>query len=111
MRVCTGPGAARNIIAKVTETSVDVRWTAPRGQHKYAYEVELKDMSNTLKSVTEPAATFADLSAVTTYIFVVVPVLGNITGDPAEETFTTSKSLHFSRSTFILSSSNNSKGL
>ena len=54
--------------------------------------------------------TFDSLSAGTTYTFVVVPVLVNITGDPAEETFTTSNSLHFSRSTFILSS-NNSKDL
>ena len=111
MRACTGPGPPTNIETNVTETSVEVSWTAPSGEHKFAYEVELKDMSNTLKSVAEPSATFANLLAGTNYIFVVVPVLGNITGDPAEETFTTSKSLRVSRSTFILSTFNTFKGV
>ena len=110
---CTGIGPSRNIIANVTETSVELRWTAPRGLDKQRmYKVQLKDVSHTLKWLEKPSATFANLSAGTTYTFVVEVMLGEtFSGVPVEETFTTSKSLQFVRSTFILSTSNKCKGV
>ena len=93
MRDFTEPEPVIGIKAIASATSVAVSWTAPTGQKMTAYQVELKGVANTRKTVEDTSTTFANLLPRKAYTVVVSPMSGRVVGDPAEETFTTSNLL------------------
>ena len=99
---CTEPGPAKDIKAIATSTSLAVSWTAPTGQKVTAYQVKLKDVANTQKFEDGTSTTFDNLEPTQSYTVVVTPMSGSILGDPAEGTFTTSKSIMCSSPTYSL---------
>ena len=92
----TAPGPVTDIKAIPTSRSLAVSWTAPTGQKITAYQVEVKDVANTRKSVADTSVTFDNLMPGKSYTVVVSPVSGSILGDPAEGFFTTSNTFLFS---------------
>ena len=96
MRDFTEPDPVTYIKAIASPTSLAVSWTVRTGQKITGYQVELKGVANTRKSVPETSTTFDNLLPGKTYTVVVSPMSGSTFGDPAEETFTTSNSCYFS---------------
>ena len=88
---CTEPGSATNIKATVTTRSLVVSWSPPSGEPVTLYQVELKDVANTRKFVSDTSTTFDKLLPGKAYTVVVSSLSGSTLGDPAEGTFTTSK--------------------
>ena len=91
----TEPDPVTYIKAIASPTSLAVSWTAPTGQKNIAYQVELKGVANTRKSVPETSTTFDNLLPGQKYTVVVSPMSGSTFGDPTEGNFTTSKSRYF----------------
>ena len=91
----TEPDPVTDIEAIASPTSLAVFWTAPTGQKNMAYQVELKGVANTRKSVPETSTTFNNLLPGKPYTVVVSPMSGSTFGDAAEGNFTTSKSHYF----------------
>ena len=79
-------------VAIASPTSLAVSWTAPTGQKITAYQVELKGVANTRKSVPDTSTTFDNLLPGNSYTVVVSSISGSTLGDPAEGIFNTSKS-------------------
>ena len=90
MRDFTEPQSVIGIKAITSATSVAVSWVALTGQKITAYQVELKGVSNTRKTVEDTSTTFANLVPRKSYTVVVSPMSGSVLGDPAEGIFTTS---------------------
>ena len=95
MRHFTAPGPVTDIKAIPTSRSLAVSWTAPTGQKITAYQVEVKGVANTRKSVADTSVTFDKLLPGKSYTVVVTPVSGSTLGDPAEGFFTTSNKYYF----------------
>ena len=95
MRDFTEPNPVTAIGAIASATSLAVSWTAPTGQKITAYQVKLKGVANTQKSVPETSTMFDKLLPGRSYTVVVSPMSGSTLGDPAEGIFTTSKSTYF----------------
>ena len=96
MRDFTEPDPVTDIEAIASATSLAVSWTAPIGQKISAYQVELKGVANTRKSVPETSTTFDSLLPGKSYTVVVSSMSGSTLGNPAEGIFTTSMSINFS---------------
>ena len=88
----TEPSQVTDIKAIASATSLAVSWTAPTGQKITAYQVEVKDVANTRKSVADTSTMFDNLLPGKSYTVVVSPISGSTLGDPTEGIFTTSKS-------------------
>ena len=101
VRDCTEPGRVTDVKATATSTSLAVSWTAPAGQKVTAYQVKLKGVASTEKFAATTSTKFDNLLPGKSYTVVVTPVSESTLGDPAEGTFTTSKSL-FSHSALML---------
>ena len=95
MRDFTEPNPVTAIEAIASSTSLAVYWTAPTGQKITAYQVQLKGVANTRKSVPDTSTTFDKLLPGTSYTVVVSPMSGSTLGDPAEGIFTTSILAYF----------------